>query len=432
MTTTATHNGHDPTPARVLCVAFARREQTWKLGCPTGRGHKPRARTVTARPPEPGLNDIAQATRRVGLPDPAPGVRGAAAGRAGCWRHRFVQAQGLTTPVVEASARAVNRWRRRATSAGVAGRPWRRLWRREAQGARQGGQVVTAPAVEAEEQRHRPRDLDTLQHARARTTTRRQDRRSRQGLRVPRLTPWPAPLAAFRRWEGSPVPPGLRRRVRRVSAPPTVRRAPMAAGDAARRAQLPASPDARSDTVRPWRRLTGMGSPGAWGVGRALVGGRAGQPRRAVGGVAGGTPPPAHRGARARAPGSTTAGNRHVRWLTTAGAGRGRREPPARARRVWCRVRCGSGGPRVRRLGMVAVARTGRLARWRVRATGVVPAGAGRTAGDTRWRGRVTPRRWGWGRRPGAGPGRPRTPSERGGRLRQACPRASQDAERRG
>jgi hypothetical protein len=35
MTTTATHNGHDTTPERVLFVAFALREKTWKLGCTT-------------------------------------------------------------------------------------------------------------------------------------------------------------------------------------------------------------------------------------------------------------------------------------------------------------------------------------------------------------------------------------------------------------
>ena len=119
MTTTAPPNGHDTTPERVLFVAFELREKTWKLGCTTGHGQKPRERTVTARHHEHVLNDIAQAKRRLGLPETAPVVRGDEAGREGFWGHRFVQAQGLTNPVVDSSAIAVNRRRRRATSDGL-------------------------------------------------------------------------------------------------------------------------------------------------------------------------------------------------------------------------------------------------------------------------------------------------------------------------
>ena len=48
MTTTATHNGHDTTPERALFVALALSEKTWKLGCTTGHGQKPRERSIAA------------------------------------------------------------------------------------------------------------------------------------------------------------------------------------------------------------------------------------------------------------------------------------------------------------------------------------------------------------------------------------------------
>jgi hypothetical protein len=38
MTTAATRQQHDTTPAAVLSVAFIRREKTWKLGCTTEHG----------------------------------------------------------------------------------------------------------------------------------------------------------------------------------------------------------------------------------------------------------------------------------------------------------------------------------------------------------------------------------------------------------
>jgi transposase len=53
----------------------------------------------------------------------------------------------------------------------------------------------------------------------------------------------------------------------------------------------------------------------------------------------------------------TKAGNRQVRWMTTALAWRGLRLQPDSALRGWFRERFGGGGKRLRRLGMVAVAR---------------------------------------------------------------------------
>src|SRR6201981_4183438 len=98
--TTATHNKHDTTTERVLFVSFELSEKTWKLGFTTGHGQKPRERTVTARHHEHVLNEIAQAKRRLGLPETAPVVSCYEAGREGSWLHRFLQAQGITNHVV--------------------------------------------------------------------------------------------------------------------------------------------------------------------------------------------------------------------------------------------------------------------------------------------------------------------------------------------
>jgi len=62
------------------------------------------------------LKSLAQ--RRFGRPAPAPVGSGDEAGRAGFWRHRFLQAQRITQHVVESSSIAVNRRQRRAKSDG--------------------------------------------------------------------------------------------------------------------------------------------------------------------------------------------------------------------------------------------------------------------------------------------------------------------------
>jgi transposase len=68
-----------------------------------------------------------------------------------------------------------------------------------------------------------------------------------------------------------------------------------------------------------------------------------------------------------------------VRGLTLELAWRGGRDQPERALRCWLRERLGGGGTRVRRSGMVAVARQWLMALWRFLETGVLPEGAART-----------------------------------------------------
>ncbi len=236
MTTAATHNEHGNPTEATLFVAFELSEKTWKLGFTTGHGQKPRERTVTARQQERVLDEIAQAKRRLGLPETAPVVSCYEAGREGFWLHRFLQAHGITNQVVDSSSIEVNRRRRRAKSDGLDVRKLLSMLMRYHHGERQVWQVVKVPAVEAEDQRHLHRDLETLKQERASTTTRIQGLLSSQGLRVTSLTKLPEQLDALRLWDGSPMPPGLRRRVLRVYAHYTFLSAQIAEVEAERRA----------------------------------------------------------------------------------------------------------------------------------------------------------------------------------------------------
>jgi transposase len=284
MTTLATRHTQDTTTEGTLFVAFELSEKTWKLGFTTGHGQKPRERTVTARQQERVLDEIAQAKRRLGLPATAPVVSCYEAGREGFWLHRFLQGHGSTTHVVDSSAIEVNRRRRRAKSDGLDVRKLLSMLLRYEQGERHVWQVVKVPSVEAEDQRHLHRDLETLKQERASTTTRIQGLRRSQGLRVTSLTKLPEHLEALRLWDGAPMPPGLRRRVLRVYAHHTFLSEQSAAVEAARRAQLQASTDASIDKVRQWMQRKGIGSNGAWLLVMEFFSWRACKNRREVGG----------------------------------------------------------------------------------------------------------------------------------------------------
>ena len=94
------------------------------------------------------------------------------------------------------------------------------------------------------------------------------------------------------------------------------------------------------------------------------------------GGLAGLTPTPYHSGESAREQGITKSGNRHVRWMSTELAWSWVRYQPESALSGWFRERFGGGGKRLRRIGIVAVARKLLIALWRFLKTGVFPEGA--------------------------------------------------------
>jgi hypothetical protein len=73
---------------------------------------------------------------------------------------------------------------------------------------------------------------------------------SSQGIQVSTLAKLPEQLDTLRLWDGTPIPPGLRRRVLRVYAHHTFLNEQIAAIEAERRAQLQTSRDASIDHIR--------------------------------------------------------------------------------------------------------------------------------------------------------------------------------------
>ncbi len=379
MMTTATHSEHYTAmhaPEAVLFLAFELSEKTWKLGFTTGHGQQPRERSIPARHQARLLHEVAQAKRRFGLPETAPVVRCYEAGREGFWWHRFLQGHGITNQVVDSSSIEVNRRKRRAKSDGLDVRKLLTMLIRSHHGERGVWRVVNVPSIEAEDQRHLHRDLETVKQERASTTARIKGLLSSQGIRLTSVNKLPEQLDALRLWDGSPIPSGLRQRLLRVYAHYTFLSEQIAALEAERRAQLPSSQDANIEKVRQLMQRKGLGIKGAWLLVMEFFGWREFKNRREVGGLAGLTPTPYQSGASAREQGITKAGNRHVRWMTTELAWSWVRYQPESALSCWFRERFGSGGKRLRRIGIVAVARKLLMALWRFLETGLLPEGA--------------------------------------------------------
>ena len=185
-----------------------------------------------------------------------------------------------------------------------------------------------------------------------------------------------AQLDRVHQGDGSPLPSALRTRLKRAWQQVGLLTAPIQTLEAERRALLRRREEPVVAQVRQRFTLRGIGVQSAWLSGMACFAGRDVQTPKQVGALAGLTPPPYQRGQSRRALGIATAGKRHIRAMAIEIAWAWRRFQPDSALSQWDERRFGAGSARLRKLGMVALARKLLSALWRFVKTGVLPEGA--------------------------------------------------------
>jgi transposase len=128
--------------------------------------------------------------------------------------------------------------------------------------------------------------------------------------------------------------------------------------------------------VRQLLRLKGIGMNSAWLYVMEFFSWRGFHNRREVGSLAGLTPTPYQSGDRAKEQGISKAGNRQVRAMAIEIAWAWLRFQPDSKLSRWYQERFGKGSSRVRRIGIVALARKLLIALWQYLETGIPPEGA--------------------------------------------------------
>ena len=122
--------------------------------------------------------------------------------------------------------------------------------------------------------------------------------------------------------------------------------------------------------------LRGIGANGSWLLVREFFGWRQIRNRRELASLAGLTPTPYNSGESQHEQGISKAGNRLVRWMMIQLAWGWLRYQPRSKLSRWYQRRFGQGKSRVRKIGIVALARKLLIALWKYLETGEVPAGA--------------------------------------------------------
>ncbi len=361
----------------MLMLAMELGESGWLLGFSRGFGQAPVRRKVESRDGSALLAQIAWAKQRLGLVADARVVSCYEAGRDGFWLHRFLEAHGVENLLVDSASIEVNRRKRRAKTDRVDLVALLDLLARHLAGSvKPVWSVVRVPSMEDEDRRHLHRELKLVKKDRTRVTHRLKGLLANQGLTIDLRQDLRGQLARMRRWDGAPLSPGLRGRLERYVEDYDYLTGRIDGLEAERRRILREEKDPVLDKVRQLYTLKAVGINTAWAYGTEFFGWRDFRNGKQVGSMAGLTPTPFRSGKGDREQGIGKDGSRWIRGAAIEFAWGWLRFQPESALSQWYQRRFGHGSTRLRKLGIVALARKLLIALWRFLETGVIPEGA--------------------------------------------------------
>ncbi len=374
VSTATTRTAQGTASQETLFVAFDLGEREWKIAFTTSLHERKLTKTLPARDTKRLLRTLEQARIALGA---ISIVSCYEAGRDGFWLHRFLVAHDIENRIVDSASIEVNRRARRCKTDRLDARKLLTMLLREALGEKGVWSVVHVPAAADEDARSLQREYRTLVKERTRSANRILGLLANQGVVPERVDArLPAWLETATIWDGSTLPPGLRQRVAREFQRWQFTHQQVLAIEKERRARTKDETDAGFDKVRQLYALKGIGLGAALTYGLEFFSWRQFRNGKQVGALAGLAPTPHQSGDTEYELGISRAGNRWVRGMAIEIAWGWLRHQPDSALSHWYQERFARGGPRARKVGIVALARKLLVALWRYLETGVLPEGA--------------------------------------------------------
>jgi transposase len=351
-------------------MSFELGDKCWKLTATDGR-HSASRYSVHAGDTVAVLDCARRTKARCGL-DPQAKVHSCyEAGRDGWWLHRWLTAQGIDNVVVDAASIEVNRRARRAKTDRLDGDKLLAMLRRHHAGERVWS-VLREPTPEQEDARRTHRELARLTHERIAHMNRIRSLLVLHNLR-------PQVIIGGRDWahwwanHREQVPPVLCGEIERESARLALVKQQTRMLEAPRSDELA---EGKHPLVAQLARLRAIGTKGAWVLVKEVFGWRRFANRREVAGCLGLAPTPYDSGDSQIEQGISKAGNRRARTILVELAWRWLRLQPESLLTQWFNRRFAGNGKRMRRVGIVTLARRLAIALWRFLEHGEIPAGA--------------------------------------------------------
>jgi transposase len=239
-------------------------------------------------------------------------------------------------------------------------------------------QVVHVPSPEDEDEQRPERELRRLKEERTRHTNRLSSTLIRFGIRLERVggSGWAKQVAALRDRAGEPLPAHAQGELIREYERLELVRRQIKELEAQRDRQIAEGEGRKLGQVRQLMLLRSLGPVTSWSLVMEFYGWRRFRNRREIGALAGLVGTPYQSGQSAREQGISKAGNPRVRALAIELAWMWVRLQPNSRWTLWFEERFAHGSKRMRKIGIVGVARHLLIDLWRYLEDGTLPAGA--------------------------------------------------------
>lgn len=360
---------------RVLYMAMELSHKKWKLGF--SNGEKNRVKTVDARDWKALLAEIELAKYKLGCAADCKVVSCYEAGRDGFWIHRALIAAGIENQVLDSASIEVSRRKKQVKTDRVDVIALLRLLMRYMNGEKAALPSIRIPTVAEEDDRRLNRERDRLLKERGSHSARIKSLLVTHGIVLERLSGVPRLLKTSRAAvTGYALPPELKSELSREYeryelVDGQIRQLERLQIERAESQDIPAM-----HNIQHLRSLRGVGWQSSWILSMEFFNWRQFKNAKQVGACAGLTPTPYDSGDSTREQGISKAGNKRIRKLMVELSWLWLRYQPDSHLSQWFEKRFGSGGKRMRRIGIVALARKLLIALWRYLEQGVIPQGA--------------------------------------------------------
>jgi transposase len=358
----------------MLYVALELSGKSWKLAMTDGTV-KIRMATVPTGAIAGVLFAAKKAKEKLGLEQAARIVSCYEAGRDGFWIHRALVAAGFENVVVDPSSIEVDRRQRRAKTDRLdAQKLVAQLVRHVERGDR--FHVVRVPSVRDEDDRRLERELLRLKKERQAHVVRMLSLMALHGVCSKVTAHFGLLVGALRQPNGEPLPPALSAELKREADRLELVRTQIRALEKARRERIRARSTRAAQVAAMLTTLRGVGENSASILAHEFFGFRDFDNGRQVGACAGMVGAPYSSGNVDQEQGITKAGNRRVRATAIELAWAWLWYQPESALAQWYTRRFADQGGRMKRVGIVALARKLLVALWRYSKDGIIPDGA--------------------------------------------------------
>ena len=356
-----------------LYIALELSNKKWKIAL--GNGFKIRLKSIDAGDLNQFEMELQKSRRHFGMAEDVPAYCCYEAGRDGFWIHRYLCTLGIGNLVVDSSSIEVSRRSRRAKTDRLDASKLVTMLIRYINGETKLWSVLRVPGKEDEDARRLHRETGRLKKERTAHTNRIKSLLALHGIKMEIRASFLRDIETAASWNGELLPSRIKEEMIREYRRYDLIQQQLQALEQEKKEVLKAGGKS-PERVSKLQNLKGIGPVGGWVLEYEFFGWRVFKKTKEVGAAAGLAPTPYDSGDSQSEQGISKSGNRRVRALMIEVAWYWLFHQPRSKLSQWFMERYGKGSKRMRRIGIVALARKLLIALWKYLEQGIIPEGA--------------------------------------------------------